>query len=463
MKKIGVILMALAFVIGSINMISAGVVNTEQSTTAAKQIKVSGEVDMPMVSRDKGVNSVLDGVAGPAHQDSDNIWSPLITLNLNIDVGDKITSLIQLQNRRLDFGFGTGANVDFLGGDNIELAVKQAYLKLEKFLVQDLNFTYGLQNIKTTLREGEGAFFIDSGNSNCNYNNFLTEMYGARFKDFGEFGGFKFDYGSLKNSNYQVTIFFGKIFETATGVDQLHNDDLLNGAIVWFKPNINELLLNGSLVQMTNSRADINISTIGVGGDYTGAVPNMELYGEFYTQTGDYNKVIEQAASAMRFGGKYDIQHSLKPYVDVSYWMLSGGGTGTKNKNFLSFENVASTMILEDDVFGLDLDSNYTAVKVEGGISTMIDIDKDGSSEELKLKILIGSFNLSKVPGAAPNASKKLGTEIDLVATLQYNPSLAFTLGYATLSGADFFTDTTTYNAAESTMGMIIFGTTLKY
>jgi len=465
MRKLTLVLIGVAFVLATAGMTYAGMVNTEQSATSAKQIRLSGEFDVPMVSRDKGANSILDGVTKPNHQDSDNLWSPSIILNIGIDVGDKISSLIQLQNRRLGNAVGTAANQDFFGGGNVDLGVEQAFIKMEKFMIQDLTFIYGMQNLKTTLRDGEGAFFLDTNNASSNmFAGLLTNKNGAvwcRSKASSEFAGFRFDYGSLKNSNYQATLFFGKVSETATGVDVLHNDTMLQGVLAWFKPNINELLLNGSITQFVNPKADMDMMTIGLGGTYNGAVPNLGLYGEFYTQTGAWSKTVDQAASAYRLGGRYDVEHELKPYVDFSMWMLSGGGTGTKNKNFLSMENVKSTMILEDDTFGLDLDSNYTAMKLEGGIATKVDLDKDGVSEDLKVKLLFGNFTMAKA--AVSGVSKKLGTEIDLVGTLQYNPSTSFSLGYATLSGATFFTDAVTYNAKESSMGMIIFGANMKF
>jgi hypothetical protein len=468
MGKIWLVLVVLVFVIGAFNVVNAGNVTTEPTATSAKQIKLSGEIETPMVSRDKGIDSILDGVAGPAHQDGDTIWSPLIILNVGIDVGDKITSLIQLQNRRLNTGIGTAANVDFMGGDNIDPAVKQAYLKLEKFISQDLTVTYGLQNLKFTLREGDGAFFLDTGNASSNIvNGLLTEpnaggVWAGRSKDTGEFGGFRFDYGSLKNSNYQGVLFIGKTAETATGIDQLHNDNQLNGAIVWYKLD-DDKVFNGLITQMLNPKMDANIQTIGVGANYAGAVPNLGLFGEFYSQSGDATKTVKQSATAFRVGGHYDIQHTLKPYVELAYWFLSGGGSASKNENFLSLENVKSTMILEDDVFGLDLDSNYTAIKAEAGITTKVDIEKDGAPEELKVKLLIGQFALTDQPFGKTGVSDKLGTEVDLVGTLQLNPSVGLTLGYATLSGGKFFTDPLTYNAAESSMKMIIFCTNLKF
>ncbi|MBI5779675.1 MAG: hypothetical protein HZA49_09510 [Planctomycetes bacterium] len=455
MKKIG-LLVAVAFVIAAANLLDANPVVTDQSATGAKQIKISGEMETPMVSRDAGVNSVLDG----APQVGDTLWSPLITLNLEAALGDKITGLIQLQNRRLETGVGTAANMDFFGGTNVEPAVKQALLKLEKFIVQDLTFTYGLQNLKTTLRDGEGAFFLDTGYASTTGP--LTEPNGAvwnRAKTNGEFGGLRFDYGSLKNSNLQGLLFTGTVNKNPTG--GLHDTTSLTGAVAWFKLG-DEKIINALLTQLNNAENGLKVQTIGAGVNYNGAMPNLGAYAEYYNQTGDAAVGVKQSASAYRLGAKYDVQHSLKPYVDLSYWFLSGGGT-TKNNNFISLENVKSTMILEDEVFGLDLDSNYTAIKLETGVATKVDLDKDGSPEDLKVKLLFGQFTLSDQPMGMTGVDDSLGTEVDLVVTLQYNPSVSFTLGYATLSSGGFFTDPTTYGAAEDSMKMVSFGANVKF
>jgi hypothetical protein len=464
MKKVIFVSVGLGLIFSALNIINAGQVTTDQTSSSAKKITVSGEIDMPMVSRDDGINRVLDN---NAEQDGDTLWLPLITINLDADVGDKISGFLQLQNERLvnnNAISGTAANVNSLGGDNIPLSLKQALVKLEKFVIPELTFTYGLQNLKIALREGEGGFFLDTGNASSNaINRFLTSgVLEPRSKSTDEFSGFRFDYGSLKDNNYQAVLFIGKITDTTNGINQLSNDTKLNGAVAWYK--LDNKVFNALLSQILNSKNNTNIQTIGVGANYPGlGVPDLNGYLEYYSQTGDFavtRTVVAHSASAYRAGVKYDIQHTLKPYVDLSYWFLSGGGTAKTNKKFVSLENVKSTMILEDEVFGLDLDSDYTAIKVKSGISTNVDIDKDGSPEELKVTLLIGQFTKSGNPPATSRISDKLGTEIDLIVTLQYTPSLGFTFGYATLDGAKFFK---TAYPSESSMQMIVFGAALKF
>ncbi|MBI4712130.1 MAG: hypothetical protein HY762_02310, partial [Planctomycetes bacterium] len=96
-------------------------------------------------------------------------------------------------------------------------------------------------------------------------------------------------------------------------------------------------------------------------------------------------------------------------------------------------------------------------------ISTQMDINKDGTGEPLNVKVLFGQFNLADKPINAGVVKDSLGQEIDVTATLQYNKSLSFMLGYATLSDGDFFTSAGGYNADSGNMKMVVFDTKLKF
>ncbi|MBI4711745.1 MAG: hypothetical protein HY762_00300, partial [Planctomycetes bacterium] len=358
MKKVALIVGLLVITL-ALNL-EAGV-STEKNAWNAKDISISGGFDNTMLYRDQGLNSVLDGMQTPNKQKSDFIWTPLVTLNLGADVGDKILAFVQLQNRRLDnTALGTAANVDFLGGDNTELAVEQAYIKIEKLISDDLTLTYGAQNLKFTLRKDEGGFFLDVLKSE-NLAAPITEANGYRGfplpKNTTEFAGFKFDYGSLSKANYDATLFWGIASETGVA----HADEKLMGLAARYKlPGGKDErdVLHGSYTIIAQNAARLNIHTIGLGVEYFSSMPNLELYGEYYTQSGDLDANVALDASAYRIGAKYDFKQKMAPYVDVSYWFLSGGGDATTSNNFYSYENVQSSLILEDNVFGLDLDSN---------------------------------------------------------------------------------------------------------
>lgn len=505
MKKLGLCILSLMFVLTLAPVINAGDVASGNNADSAKAITISGSVDLPLTYRDGPTNDILEG--NPTNttvdkMDHDVIWAPLITLNADIDLADKVTALVQLENRRLDFAGGVDANTDILGADNTEMAVEQAYVKVGQFINEKLSLTLGLQDLKFTLRKGEGAFFMDISESETIIAPPLAEAVTVSnpvFKDTTEFGGFRFDYGSVAKDNYEVTLFWGgAAFQRSSNFD--NGQDNLFGVNVNYKQS-DTITINGILAKITNkgkwpgSRSNkVDVQTIGGGVDWKNVanVANLDGYAEYYTQSGTYGQYqtgattwddVDHSASAYRFGVVYTFNDiNGKPYVGLSTWnisgddgenqQLAGAASAPENNDFVSYESVNDTMIMENNLFGLDLDSNYTALKLNAGIETSFDIDGDKTGEPVHLKLTWAKFTLNEEPvraGVAWNAPRTniddaLGTEIDISATIHYNASLSFTLGLAQLTGADFFTSANGANTADSDdLKMVTFDTYLRF
>ncbi len=507
MKKIGLCLLAAMLCFAIVTTTDAQGVKTGDKAFSAKEISITGGLDLCYGYLNSGITSILNfesegeqgAGTGVSQDNSVFMLVPQLTINFDIDVGDKVTAFVQLENRRLvseptwidltgdvnvDTLFpmgGTAANVDVASGDNIEPAVEQAYIKVSEFLLPELTFTIGIQDLKFTLRKGEGAFFMDIAESEAMAPQFLKDSAslnlanvdewfivgeGAPFlRDVSEFGGMVFDYGDMEKNNYALCVFYGSVNET--GVART-DENLFGLQLDYALPGENNVLK--AILANTTSHGrkivgqdviDMNIMTLGVGVDYW-VQPDIEVYAEFYTQSGDYghfwkalpapgaHDAVDQKASAYRLGGRYNLEHDLKPYVDLSMWNLSGdnGEIDSDNEDFISYENVQSTLIMEGNLLGLDLDSNYNAIKLEAGITTQFDINKDGTGEEVTIKLLYGTFSLTEKPEKVGRIATQvdrlgiddaLGSEIDIVATLKYSDSLSFTFGIGMVSGADFF------------------------
>jgi len=530
MKKVGLVtlsLMLIALVTGSaLAEIPAG-------------FDLSGSIEAPYNYRSKEINTFLNGQLTT----SDFILSPLITVNTKWDLKGKVSGFVCFQNRRLDnstelawvdtngdgvpdaevlTGGGTADNVDFGAGVNITPEITQAYIKVEEFISPKLTMTYGIQDLNLTLRKGEGAFFMHPAVSTdmpldmAVIQRFNGMADGIR-KFAVEYSGFVFDFGSVKDDNYAACIFWGKTSEEVVEVGTKRDEDLLVGVNVAYKLAGDNNIAKILVAKMMNPGKNMDIMTIGVGADYFGAMPNLEIYGEAYMQSGTLNnegdsnasKIIntpcdvDQSAMAYRVGGKYDFANNpLKPWAGLSYWFLDGGndskdykgdGTATaptdkytENNHFVSLEDSQSTLILEDSLWGLNLNSNYTAIKLEAGITTSLTLG--GEKTDLDLKLLYGMFTMNEVPwvrnpgvdgylytgdDVAQKTKDALGSEIDLVATLYYTENLNFTLGLGMLSGADFFGSITvddTNNSATrkdteafDSMTLVTFGANLKF
>ncbi|MBI4834954.1 MAG: hypothetical protein HY811_09085 [Planctomycetes bacterium] len=508
MKKLGLVVLSIMLV---------GLVAGSSLADVPASFSLSGDVELPTAYRSKEINTFHNG----ALSHSDTILTPLITINTKWELAEKVTAIVQFENRRVsalnDAGAaatGTASNVDLGGADNISPAIEQAYIRVGEFFSPKLTMSYGIQDLKFTLREGEGAFFMDVSEAQT-YSVWLPmdsqiAANAATARGVSEFSGFLFNYGSLKDDNYQVDFMYGVTRQTGAA---RANDNLV-GVNVAYKLPGEKNVLKVLIAQMNNPDTNggaalntgLNAMTIGFGVDYFGAVPNLELYFEYYNQTGTLSNIgvnaagqvadVDQVASAYRLGGRYDfVDVSVKPYVDLSMWNVSGGDDSnayksasvkyTENNHFISYENSQSTMILEDSLYGLDLDSNYNAIKIEAGIKTSLKLG--GNSMPLNLKMLIGQFTLDTPPftntagpdgllltgdDVAKAADDALGMEVDIKATLKYSDNVDFVLGLGMLSGGDFFdsiafTNPTPTNAGAyetfDSMTLLMFGANVKF
>lgn len=481
MKKLGLLGLVLMFV--ALIMVPANADGV--AVGDGKPLTLKLDVDAPWAFRSRDVNVFHNacGLALNKTQQSDFVMAPLVSLTTEWALKDKVTAIVQLENVRLQTtaAGGTVDNAEFGSGLNIAPIFRQAYLKVEDFVADKLAMSYGVQPLKLTLRKGEGAFFMDVSYSLSPSLMMPLDMQianrAATVRGYGEFSGFNFKYGNAAADNYEVGFFFGNTGEfpvvtrpVPAVTDGLRNEDRLLGFTLTYKLAGEDNAVKAIVAQSSNSFTEMNIMTIGVGADYFGAMPNkvLEIYGEAYMQSGtaSNNGVkadgvtpcdVDQAAMAYRIGAQYNLAHDLKPTFGLSYWFVDGGDDSvrykagstkyTENNHFVSYENSQSTLILEDNVYGLNLNSNYTAIKVEAGITTNFNFDRQGEPEPLHVKLLLGSFTLNKVPYMAiadpvtgkSKTNSALGTEIDVVATLEATKNLSLSLGLGMLSGGDFF------------------------
>ncbi len=189
----------------------------------------------------------------------------------------------------------------------------------------------------------------------------------------------------------------------------------------------------------------------------------LELYGEGYMQAGtydknvrvlasdsyparDYNHIYQTNAYAFYAGarlaaprvnqqdvvedsadaGAYDYFGGLQPYVDVSYWEVSGDDSADRkrNSNFVSLENNNLSLIVESSYWGLDIDTNYRCVRVQAGFYPY---------KGWHLGAMYGYFEYQDNNGTVDNRTgrtrTKIGDEVDLTLTWEYSTHVKFQAG----------------------------------
>lgn len=182
----------------------------------------------------------------------------------------------------------------------------------------------------------------------------------------------------------------------------------------------------------------------------------FSAYGEFVGQGGVYTNGdrpgvrdhTPQKSWGWYSGGRFEVPVQMLGlasaatsgqvvFVDGSYWHLSGddGNPFQANEDFVSFESVESGLLLEGAQYGFDIDTNYSAVKVEVGLTL----------EWMTLSLFWGNYWLNKAPignvGSTAAIRQRLGNEFDVRLRLTDLPVDNVEIGCALafLTQADFF------------------------
>ena len=337
-------------------------------------------------------------------------------------------------------------------------------------------FLIDIQNAENPFMSATGAqqYYIQGANGNAAWGigeSLAGEPTGRRI-DPGPFGrntqdaaGVLARYatasGIITWDNYWFTIF--ESYER-------QNDDFVAGSTLTFYFDEERRLgkISPTYLAMAND-ATACVHTMGAGAQFFPLQEGIiELYGEAYYQAGTYAKGIvvealevggvtqypERRFSTIKqrdayafyggfrlsspradrdpaVGGRFDdvsldFFGGMKPYVDVSYWEVSGDARADSktNRAFVTLENNNLSLIVENSYWGLDIDNNYRAVRLQAGFYPY---------EGLHAELSYAYFEHEKSSRTADNRDgkrrRKIGDEIDVTVTYEYSTHVKFRLG----------------------------------
>lgn len=361
-------------------------------------------------------------------------------LQAKIQLNNNIQAIIELQSEPRA-GTLLAGSLDHLyianrtAVDEFELHFEKAYIQVNDFLFDHLNVRAGIIPHKYALRADSQSFFLDLGEAESPF---------ATRADTHAMGILA-TYQPLYPVTFYVDTFY---FVTAESSFQRQDEKVfgLNLDLYLNKKITNADESTSTLVRFfyltfAGIESDNQSPIWSIGGGLTYMLSGdpqtylMEAYGEAVVQVGDYDRpqlkepfTGVKAQDHFAFGGYAGLRFSYekspwKPYVDVSAWYISGDDDApdrTTNHDFVSYEDVDDAIILEDNDYGMDIDSNYWAIKFKTGINL-----KPLTKEELRLDVFFGHFQALDV---GPNHSKNLGEEIDIRLTWEYSSDLTFSL-----------------------------------
>lgn len=430
-------------------------VTTKGEVTSASKITISGGIDLDYVYMDKvgmevaTANSWTPGGLATPKKSMDAVLGKFF-VRFDVQLSDGVEAVLSLGNNILTDGLQPLA-----AGEGVEdVLFEYAYIKFKEFYNPNLALTLGIQDFKLDYRGKGNPFFLDVKNSDSAWDHVnsavphLTQWiiydpvgFNLNYKqdpvDFNLFGAI----GSEGGTRSADEIVFGaNLAYGLSNIGKLGKNSNVNLLLTWFS--------GGAAGPFSGldpgDTHEQDVYTIGAGFDLfdIGDVKGLELFAEAYKQFGDAGRLtiagnqetLDAKGYAFQGGGRYEFQNVTgNPWLEAKYVYISGDDdpTDTDCENFISYEGNNEFLIVENHVLGFDVDTNYSAFKLSGGIDVELQKEK-----MLHLSILAGFFKFNEeIVGATKEDD--LGTEIDFTAVFDYSKSVNFHATFGFLVGAD--------------------------
>lgn len=403
--KLGLFLAIFWLGLGGFTQAFAG----EVAPSDAWSLTVGGEMELDTVWRSQLADEVLHARNRAAGR-TDHFTDYEVTLDLLFDLGHQTTFFLQLENNHRE-SRGEALHDIY----ELVLDMQQAYIRLEDFLLDRLDWTLGLQDVTYD--------FLADGNP------MMFEV--SEAIDPNVFGGLKVAYRSELS---RLEFVYGMLEEARLAGPNIPLDYEQRDLIILHWENYSESghwarFLELSSIGLSDSE---RVYTLGGGFDYW-PTPDIRLYAEGYLQRGKVPiaaGAVDQRSHALRAGLRLQKHsHPRQPYIDFSAWSFGGSdeSPGTRDGNFVSLGDVDSTIVMEENDYGLGLRSNYQALKVQVGF----DIRKFH-----RLDAVAAWFRRDDT-----DFDSTLGLELDLWYTRQFSSNVDLRYGMGYLFNADHFKD----------------------
>ena len=438
MKKSAILAPALVFAMAL--SASAQAVDKNKDNTETVKITVSGGWDIDFVFRSRELADALGFV-----QDDLTTIEANANVRLDIDLTEKVSVVMSFTNERLDDGSVNGTlGTSGSGSDGLDVVIWDLAVKMQEVLDPALTIQLGTQNDFMFDVRGKGSPLFFAPGHSTSMSTKVNSGDTAGNSDYMQPSGIVGWYN--REAVHLAVALLPAIIE---GGDA-GSDEAAYAATLYYDldsvgkgSRLGVILCASSLPRLAGVPAGLtgatsSVITIGAGASLKGlgGMEGLEVFAEFYFQSGDIGSSGDAGGSAFHLGGHYDLQGDSAPWVELQFTIMSGDDNLADNDvdSFLSYENVNDLLIIENQLFGFNWNTNMTTIKISGGMSFTAG---GGAKNNISLSGILGICKTSEDVGAAPNDTDKLGTEFDVKLTYWFSKAVSFDVNLGFLSGSD--------------------------
>lgn len=464
--------------------------------TASTTFKLNKDTTQVRVSNAPRINSI-------------DLFTGRFTLRGDLSWGDRVSGRVEFETKSIaDGGAALGTAADDwnrIGADGADkdLEVEQAYIDIKQVVTDFITLRLGMQDVRYKNTVHEDPFFMDLTESESAWSGASSDGYRltnsvnrTTLEPVGILARL-----AMAEQPWTLDLFYFTVSENiAGGTGEAKQDERIAGAVFSYDlagivAALDALKAGIMLVQFgggtaspsaTARQGGQNVRTWGLNFDLMAMEKQIEVFGEFYTQSGTVFEDtsargdLDQSGQAFQFGARYvPAMENLKNYwAELKYSKISGdeNPADSDNEQFMSYENVDDFIVMESNDFGLDWDANYKAWKLKVGAN---DIAALGEFGKISATLKYGMFKTDETvytidatgaggtlagttnQFAAIGSGDKLGNEFDLNVELSHSKNVRFYWTYGLLMGSDALDDATP--SSESKTWVAVIGTKLSW
>jgi opacity protein-like surface antigen len=467
-------IMASAAALALCAMALAAAAQQERNVTTSKdkadtvKINVSGQIELDYVWRSKEMTqftaSVFNFLGATNNATSENTFEGVAAIRVDAELSDKVGAVLEVGTLRVAPVGNALSGINFMGTPIGGLVgMREAQIKLNELLMPELAVKAGIMDWSFDVRGKGNGFVFDPRHSqgisrNLGAINFNGQESALTVLNRAALPSEQYPVGGVVSYTRDAMKLDLVLLPAVQEYGSLCQDENLYALDFWY--NL-EQVGKGSRIGVVAAASGLGTISSGPGTNHTtmytigggvelkglGGQDGLEIYGEIYKQLGKVaesiniggqSEEVDAKGLAFQVGAEYHFNDPMGVWVGINYTYFSGDGDDTANTDsdrFHSYENVSDLLIVEDMYFGLDIDSNYTAIKFSGGVALSVGTGKNN----LEISAIIGLCNMQEdvTTSVAGDTTKKLGTEFDVKARYHLSKQASLSAAFAMLTGSD--------------------------